>query len=240
MRYISCVSDFEGDVEFEGHVQHFIRQPAINISQSLWHKTYCLCCGECCKNFNTVFSAEEYKEVQRRANEGSEPHKDYCSLAVELPLKVNGVDYHYVEVPPMSPKDPNALMNKRGTAIHCRYIDPQPDGKKFCRIHEYRSVSCGFPHLELRCTQGHTPSLLHVQYGRNWALGCPVDLKLPEYDQETYENDVYWLTRLYEFAESYNIPTMLPQILEIFSKVDVANPPTENIRLENKKHLLKF
>lgn len=239
LRYISCVSDFNGIVEYENEHAQFYKQKGIRISETFWHKDYCTCCGECCGNFNTIFSANEFETVKSMDDE---PHKRAAELAVERKVIVDGQEFSYYEIPTLKSKDEPQIWNKRGTSIQCRFVDPQPDGKtKYCAIHLYRPISCGFPHMELRLnpkSPANMSSLRHIQYGRNHMLGCPVDLKKLEYDESTYNGNLYWLQRLNDFADEYHIPTFLPKVIDYIKTVDWQNPPKEDVIIYNKRTLL--
>lgn len=241
LNYLQYCSDFDGVVEFDDQVVKFKKIKELVISETLWHKDYCLCCGQCCRNYDTIFSEMEFEEVKKLATT-SQAHQEVIDIAIQKNLVVDGQSYIYYMIPPMVAKDSHGIKTFNGKVLNCRWIDLQPDGKKFCRIHDYRTITCGFPHLEFReIGKAHVHSLRHIQFGRNHELGCTVDLTSPEYDKATYDDDFYWLNRLYDFSVQYNIPTLLPKVLDIYKHIDINNPPKEDIVIYNGiKHLVEI
>lgn len=51
-----------------------------------------------------------------------------------------------------------------------------------------------------------------MQFGRNWALRCPVQFGDP--DEESVQVRILWLRRLLATAEDMGINTWLPEILD--------------------------
>jgi hypothetical protein len=114
--------------------------------------------------------------------------------------------------PKDKPKDAlKVTYPNRGTIERCHWLF-EKDGTYRCRIHPMRSITCGMPHLRFFYTDTtHTTSLGLSQYGRNWALQCPVSFG--KVDEQSVFLRTIWLGRLLDTAKDMDIETYLPEIL---------------------------
>ena len=226
IKYASCVCTKPYTLKYAGTEDIIRPVEGCYIRTSMWYADKCLCCGQCCRNYNTIFSDKEYQHLCTLDTPG---HKEYVALQKDCILEVNGVPHVYHEVPHMTSKDSHGIYTNKHTDLNCRWVTLK-DGLKLCRIHTYRTITCGFPHMEFRqSTSSPTSSLFHIQFGRNHQLGCKVDIKAEPYNQETKDDDLYWLHRLHEFTSEYGIETILPAIIECVENVDLNNLPKQDI-----------
>lgn len=231
LHYLNCVSKNNHHLEFVGKSYELTAKSEFGIRPSTFCKDECLSCGQCCRNYDTIMFPTDYDELRRRADDGQEPYQFYLDNCSKLPLLVDGKEFSYFSVPPMTAKDNHDIWCDRHTVLNCRWIFIR-DGKKLCRIHEYRCITCGFPHMELYPNRSNTIGYLgHKQFGRNHQLGCKVDIRKP-LDEATLQDNIYWLTRLNTVADYLGIKTYLPEILDQLGKINVADPPTETIVLK--------
>ena len=235
IHYINCVCLSDSIIEYEG--THIELKPveSVIILPNMWYKDECKCCGQCCRNYNTVFSDDEYSYLKTL---DSDSHREYQRLQLDKVISVDGNDYIYHEVPPMNSKDTHNIYTDNGKALNCRWINLQEDGRKLCKIHTYRTITCGFPHMEFRRQKdSNTGYVGHLQFGRNNQLGCTVDIKAAPYDALTQEDDLYWLRRLDHFSSEYGIETLLPRVIECVENINLTNLPQEAIIISGKRRL---
>lgn len=234
LHYMDCVSKGSYHLEFRDTSYDMIPKDEFILRPSTFCKDECLSCGQCCRNYDTVFFPTDLPELERRKEEKQTPFVYYLDNCDTLPITINGEEKQYLSLRPMNQTDSHDIWCNKHTVLNCRWIFVKDD-KKLCRIHRYRCITCGFPHMELYQNKLHTTGYLgHKQFGRNWQLGCPVDIKRP-LDKETLEDNIYWLTRLQTVADYFGVETYLPEILESLSQVDVDNPPTDSIVFSRSK-----
>ena len=234
LHYMNCVSKNNHHLEFAGSSYELTAKDQFYIQPSTFCKDECLSCGQCCRNYDTIMFPTDIDEINRRAAEGQEPYQFYLDHCEELPLLVDGNEYKYFSVPPMTAQDSHDIWCDRHTVLNCRWIFLK-DGLKLCKIHEYRCITCGFPHMELYANHQNTKGYLgHKQFGRNHQLGCKVDIRRP-LDKETLDDNIYWLTRLQTVADYLGLNTYLPEILSTLYNVDIDNTPKETIILRRSK-----
>lgn len=190
------------------------------LNDSFFQKDDCTMCGKCCPNETTVWTAEGMKRIQDiTPDDFSRWGLDY-GVMFEL---INRVQQQVVDI---NGKEVSFFVSDRDKtrqAFHLEWADrkEQPrchwlfekDGTYRCRIHPVRSVTCGLPHCRFfHSTAIHTTTIGLSQFGRNWALKCPVEFG--DVDEESVQSRILWLERLNATAEDCGIDTFLPEILE--------------------------
>ena len=239
LNYLNSVSKDDHVIEYCGLTYKMEGKSSFGIRPSTFCKDECLSCGQCCRNYDTVMFPSDIPEIRRRAEAGQEPYQFYLDHCDEYSVNIDGRECKFFSVPPMTAKDNHDIWTTNHKVLNCRWIFIK-DNKKLCRIHEYRCITCGFPHMELYYNSDHTVGFLgHKQFGRNHQLLCPVDIRRP-LDKETLEDNIYWLTRLNVVAEYFGINTYLPEILEFLESVDVNNPPAETYFLKKSSQKKLF
>lgn len=228
LHYMNCASKGNHKLSFAGNNYEMTASNEFIIRTSMFFKDECISCGQCCRNYDTIMFPTDLDEIKRKSDAGQEQYKFYLDNCAELPIIVDGKEYKYYSVPPMTSKDSHDIWTNGNTSLNCRWIFLK-DNKKYCRIHEYRCITCGFPHMEMWTNPSRNSGFLgHKQFGRNFRLGCQVDIKRP-LDQETLNDNIYWLERLNIVANYFNIDTYLPEVINFLKTVDVNNPPKYDI-----------
>lgn len=234
LHYMNCVSKENHHLEFAGTSYEMTAKSEFYIQPSTFCKDECLSCGQCCRNYDTIMFPTDYDEIKRRADAGEAPYQFYIENHQKLPITIDGKEFSYLSVAPMTSKDSHDIWCNGHTVLNCRWIFLK-DNLKLCSIHEYRCITCGFPHMELYPNHEGTRGYLgHKQFGRNWQLGCKVDIRR-SLDKETLESNIYWLNRLKIVADYFGINTYLPEILSTLYSIDIDNPPTNTIVLKKPK-----
>lgn len=216
----------------------------IKLSPTFFYSDDCQVCGDCCcVAEDNVYTQHEYDlimnmtEEEFRAEgyifseEGFDP-----SYLVRLKEKVQP-EYHIVngkEVPFYVAKREDVKLTRVHCAPEkadvevprCTWTRRDPDGLTKCSIHPVRSVTCDMPHVRFIYRKGGNLSIGIVQYGRNWAMGCPVTFHAPKDEEEwksNKENRLRKLNHLLKCADDLGVETWLPEIINY-----VENIPYEN------------
>lgn len=189
------------------------------LNDSFFYKDDCVMCGKCCPNETTVWTEEG---LTRIAN--ATPH-DFTKWELDphvLTELLNRVDRKVVNINGkavvfyVSDKDDakdafRLEWPDRKEQPRCHWLF-EKDGTYRCRIHPVRSVTCGMPHCRFfHNANTHTTIIGVSQFGRNWALKCPVEFGPP--DEASVQTRISWLERLYATAEDCGIDTFLPEII---------------------------
>lgn len=202
--------------------EHFGAPPVskVTLNESFFCKDDCHMCGKCCPNETTVWTAEGVKRITNAtSNDFSKWELDY-EVVREIYSRMEGhvVDINGKEVSFfVSAKDkPNEAFRlewpDRKEQPRCHWLF-EKDGTYRCRIHPVRSVTCGMPHCRFfHNANTHTTTIGVSQFGRNWALKCPVEFGA--LDEASTQTRILWLERLHATAEDCGIDTFLPEILD--------------------------
>ena len=193
----------------------------VTLSQNFFLKDDCYMCGRCCPNENTAYTETCFEIIQAvDETEFSKWGLDFSykekllAGSEEKILNVNGKEIKFYS----HPSDKPAVANKvtyedRGTIQRCHWLFQDDAGLYKCRIHPMRSITCGMPHLRFFYNSKNSHTSLGVsQFGRNWALGCPVEFGT--YDEESVQGRIHWLRLLEVAADDLGIETYLPEILD--------------------------
>jgi Fe-S-cluster containining protein len=189
------------------------------INESFFWKDDCTMCGKCCPNETTVWTEEGLGRILGATEEDFTKWGLNFSVICEIASRVNQqvVDINGKEVAfYVSDKDkPNEAFRlewpDRKEQPRCHWLF-EKDGTYRCRIHPVRSVTCGLPHCRFfHSAATHTTTIGVSQFGRNWALKCPVEFGA--FDEASVQTRILWLERLYETAQDCGIDTFLPEIL---------------------------
>ena len=195
----------------------------IRLNYAFFYNDNCQMCGGCDPAESNIFTSSEYEQIKACQDEifieaGLDPA--YLHQLKENLYKstcvINGKEvsiYIYKQ-------EPNELfLPTRGKIIkRCSWCFQDSEKRFKCRIHPVESITCIMPHLRTYHFKGSNKASLGVtQFGRNWALKCPVELTPPKNkDQFEYNksNRIAKLERLHQVGLDLNIPTYLPQVID--------------------------
>lgn len=202
--------------------QPFGTPPAskVVLNDSFFQKDDCTMCGKCCPNETTVWTEEGIKRIYSAKPDDFTKWELDPSVIKEIHermgmhvVDINGKDVGFF----VSDKDkPNEAFRlewpDRKEQPRCHWLF-EKEGTYRCRIHPVRSVTCGMPHCRFfHNVNTHTTTIGLSQFGRNWALKCPVEFG--PVDEASTQTRILWLERLYATAEDCGIDTFLPEILD--------------------------
>ena len=192
------------------------------LNESFFLKDDCKMCGKCCPNETTVWTKEGLDRINSSVPADFERWElDFSSVdEIRSRMKtvvhsINGKNIEFY----VSDRDSNSEAFKlswddRKEQMRCHWLF-EKEGTYRCRIHPVRSVTCGMPHCRFfhsETAHETTTTIAVSQFGRNWALKCPVEFN--EVDEESVQTRILWLQRLNDSANDVGVETYLPEILE--------------------------
>lgn len=202
--------------------QPFGKAPVVRVSlnESFFLKDDCVMCGRCCLNETTAWTDEGMNRIKGATPEDfSKWELDYAVVdEIFQRMTTNTVDINgkavnfYVCGRDKVSEAFKLSWPDRKESPRCHWLF-EKDGTYRCRVHPVRSVTCGMPHCRFfHNEKTHSTSIGVSQYGRNWALKCPVEFG--PVDEASVQSRILWLERLYAVAQDCGINTFLPEILE--------------------------
>ncbi len=234
IEYLGACTKETIHVEMQGFEKTYEALDQFVISPTFFKKDSCNSCGRCCHNFDTVYTQSGYKRIQNADPKVFEqfdlPFENVPKLLDRIVIEtviINGAKYPIY----VSPKDTGKDVIKRPIPKvdgvrsadfrdNCHWLIHRPSGVWHCGIHPVRSITCAMPHSNIiRNNKSNTGTLCHRQYGRNWAMGCPIEFG--EFDMENYQSNIYWLTQLGKAADDLGVKTFLPEVLEFLQCEEV-------------------
>lgn len=208
--YLKRLLKENATIELNGLTHTFTKKDKIVIKGSFFLKDKCSQCGACCKDFGNAYFVTEYDNIT---------DEELKNSLTELPIIINGKDklIYYSRPLPISKL---RIMNVHGRVVRaCRYCVGD-NGKTFCRIHKERGFTCKFPHIRIH--EGKNSASLSLgEYGRNWALKCPIKFKDKSdlINKDELRNRIDFLKDFYEKSKYLELETFLPEIISALEKV---------------------
>lgn len=198
------------------------KRKGVIIQPSFFSSDSCIGCGICCADYDTAYSGNEITMLESAKHEvfkdldlPVENIAKVLTLLEPVSVEVNGNIKTMYHVKEQGSCNHGIYVTGKPNRLQCRWIIERDDGRRHCGIHPIRSVTCGFPHMELfRVGVDKGYSYLGIkQYGRNHQLGCPVQFEQNVFNLEVFEEKLYWLTRLQAICHYLDIPTWLDEII---------------------------
>lgn len=224
----------------------------IKISGTFFYFDDCECCGRCCMCVpeQILLTQTEYDKLMNCSDEAFlewtlPPENLHGIQAAVVPEKhiINGE-----EITLYKDSSPNQMIHnpyKERESQTCKWLFKNPEGLYRCGVHPVRSITCRMPHFKIRYSRG-TVSLGVMQYGRNWAVGCPVSFKEPKTEEEfnmVKADRLATLEYWQKVANDMNCDTYLPEIIDYIKKTTFENYKqmayVDIIKLYNTKSLFK-
>lgn len=248
-QYFHCVST--SPIIFDGqylnglssnHINRTVIGDQINsikLNKNFFLNDTCENCGCCCPPESNVYSKSEYEKILNISSQEIKEHRLDPSYREKLQEKLKQENFIINEkVVPVYvyQLDTNylKLKSKEKEIKRCSWCFNRED-KFMCRIHNLTSITCKMPHLRIFHVNGkHCSSIGISQFGRNWALGCPVVFSEPK-DESQFEynkkNRIDKLQHLNDVGNDLNIETYLPKVIDYIQ---------ENINFNNYKNHLNI
>lgn len=204
----------------------------IKLSSTFFHKDSCISCGCCCLSEAGVYTQTEYNKIMSITKEAIDDYGLDFKF-IEALREGTYAEQHEVNGKQVTIYKCNTAKNemyipgKDKVMPRCRWQWEKRPGLFLCGIHPVRSITCMMPHLKMPYHKNSkSTSLCISQYGRNWALKCPITFSPPATEaefEEIKESRIDKLVHLHTNAIELNIETYLPQIIEYIEKIPFDN-----------------
>lgn len=230
LHYISPVC--KAPIEVDGKI-YDNQAKRLSFSQSFFLIDDCVCCGTCCMCVPEMVVLTEH-EYEKLKNCTDQEFIDYSlpienlhtfrdTIEVESHI-INGKEIKLYKCSQPLQTIHNPYKNRESKT--CHYLFKNDEGLYRCGIHPVRSITCRVPHVRLFCNNKGTVSFAVSQYGRNWAVGCPIKFK--ECDTEEKFNAIKsdriaLLEYLLRVANDLNCDTYLPEMIQYISNATFEN-----------------
>ena len=184
LEYIGRVTKESLEVEIAGHTEVWSPPTKVVISDKFFRSAKCKACGKCCSGISRAFLPEEVDE-QWRIEKG---------IIDQLSVSINGRDALPFWVYFNHSEKCDFLVNSR------------------CSVHSNKPIQCSLTPMYFDKVKDRTRLTKRLP-GRNWRVGCPMELK--EFDYDEFLNwDLVMLKRLRRVAEYLNISSWLPEVID--------------------------
>lgn len=219
LEYLKKVS--KHPITVNNHVLLPYAPDEVILSQSFFFKDNCVMCGKCCPNETTVWTQEGMNRIKcATPRDFSKWELEYSVIdeimqrVVTEVVNINGIDVEFFVSAKDKDKDAyKVAWSDRKQCNRCHWLF-EKDSTYRCRLHPVRSVTCGLPHCRFFYNAKSNRTSIGVsQYGRNWALKCPVDFE-QFVDEQSIESRLLWLKRLNAVADDCRLETYLPEIID--------------------------
>ena len=217
VEYVSRVAREDVRVEEGGKTFDYPHPTQIMLTPMFFRGDGCYRSGHCCRHYTIVWTEEGKQAIEAATPEtyaawnlDYADHEYLKTQLIPMPVVVNGQDRMFWGDPP----EKESIAKKQ--CDHLRFRD----GMSYCNIKPVDSITCEFPHNNIFMVKGIT-YLRKQQFGRNWVLGCPV--KFTGFNYERFRtSDIPLFERLQRIATDLGIATYIPEILDVFDKLDPA------------------
>lgn len=190
-------------------------EKGLRLSPLFWRHYGChLNCAGCCRAFTLNWLPDEWNKTVREY-----PHvKEMGTLET---FSVNGVEANLVTI---YQTDPLVLHDR----LFCTFINPENGA---CGIHRESPFSCKIEMVKFERAKG-TGHILKTKFGRGWAMmkvhgekgaictidEYAVDYLAPEAEDQLFRSDIPALKKMLSWAEHWEIPTYLPELLALIDR----------------------
>lgn len=219
-------------IEIDGRIEARTRR-GFRIGKRFFHSDGCIQCGRCCLGEDHVYTEHEYKRIMNCSDEEFEKenlpvfrlHELQESIEPETHT-INGKEVTvYVH---RCPKTEMYIPAKGCVRETCNWMFEQ-DGLFRCGIHPVVSMTCDIPHLRIFHSDARKSivSISTAQYGRNWAIECPIKF-MPPKDEEEFESikkrKIEKLRSIAACALDLNVlDTYIPEVIEYIESILYEN-----------------
>lgn len=201
------------------------------LNKSLFMVDGCNVCGKCCIHEDLIFLPFEVDEMNKlliaNVELDSSEHlganleniRELVSSLKEITVEVNGKLFVlYKSKLPYK----TYYFEDRGTLNRCHWDIPVAPGKLGCGIHQVSSLTCKFPHVRFNYSKERkTTHVGLMQYGRNWALKCPIKF-VDEFRKETVEQLIFKFKLLAKYCDYFQVDNYCERVIDVLCSVDTV------------------
>ena len=193
----------------------------IQLSRTFFLVDSCSVCSRCCIPEDNIFTLSEYMQVlncdSQTFLDSNLNVDDLHTLQSSIEVETHMVNSKEVPLYTCKHKENLFDLEERGMLDRCNWVR-QVGSNRICGIHPVTSITCKMPHLRFIKRHRCTLSLSMTQYGRNWALGCPIQFRPPTSAKEfemSKQDRIDKLQALKSAADDVNISnTYLPKLIQ--------------------------
>lgn len=177
------------------------------VNESLFYKDSCDVCGKCCIHEDLIFLPFEVDNMKSIIDNDIKIGKEHLGGTVQniaelvdslVPMNVDVNGKNKLLYKSRLPYN-TYYFEDRGTLNRCHWDIPVAPGKLGCGIHLVSSLTCKFPHVRFNYSKDRkTTHIGLMQYGRNWALKCPII-----FDKTFYPETVCSVIGKFELLQKY-------------------------------------
>ena len=228
---------------------------SVILNKSLFYTDSCEICGKCCIAEANVFlpfevdriddillGMEDIDDITHKTNNrGFENIKELRESLKPFTVVVNEREFLLFQ----SKLPPNTYeFSDRGVLKRCHWDLPTGDGRLGCGIHQVSSLTCKMPHTRFLYYKDRRSTYIGtMQYGRNWAMKCPV--KFSNTFSMERVNELLWKFDMLEsYCRYFGIDSYVPDILKLIESVnsekDIEKVCGFNIALSENSHTRKL
>ena len=184
----------------------FMPPVSLQISEGFWQRYGCyLECGACCAAYSMDYLPEEWLTFLSEYKKHVDAHIVRC-------FTINGRERI---IRTFDQKDCQTVHGKDW----CRFLNLENGG---CTIHEYNALSCQVELIKFASVGNRSYIRKQGGYSRGWAMVKVTDGKHgvlcdagPFSKEQFYDNDLKVFWRMKDWADYFEIPTWLPEIIEL-------------------------
>lgn len=228
MQYLRLVS--KGPVVVD-NTEYNLYRSHIRIADTFFYTDDCISCNCCCVTEDNVFTEKEYNIIMNTSHEDfinhGNPPENLDKLKEGLVEEIHIVNGNEIKLYVFK-NHPNKwyVDRKQRECDRCGWIY-EDNGKFLCGIHLVSSITCKMPHMRM-FYNSHSGciSIGISQYGRNWALGCPIKFYEPTTEsqfEDIKQSRISKLLLLDEVAKSMTIETYIPEIVRYVEMCNFSN-----------------
>lgn len=207
---------------------YFRPKNCIKLQKSFFLKDGCNFCGGCDVAEDNVYTPEEYQRILSCPKDEFDfwglDYEDLSVLKSKLREETHDVNGRQIVLYTYKLEPNNLFLPTRDRVIpRCTWSKEFEPGVFKCRIHPVVSLTCDMPHLRFSyVARTATVSLGIQQFGRNWALKCPVVFEEPQDEFqfiEARDSRIRKLKRLDAVCNEFGAETWIPEMLEYINKI---------------------
>jgi len=220
IQYLIPVS--KENIEIDGNiVESHINQ--IVLTKRFFSIDGCNMCGHCCPPEHNTYVQFEYDAIMEFERDGLEklglPVENIDDLRENLKTFEHIINGKVVKLYEFRKKYPLLYLPRKGKEVkRCYWVHKFDDGRIGCGIYPLRSLTCRMPHMRFYYNNRTGHSVISTrEFGRNWALGCEMEFKQPETEQEfiiSKKDRIEKLKYLQKVADELNVDTYVPEIIK--------------------------
>lgn len=181
----------------------------VYISPMLFRSYQCpLGCDWCCPRFSLDFFPFNVERFKSR-------YPELASRLQDVEVLVNG-----------QKRIVTTDLQKDGLVNKCRYVNEE----RRCSIHDENPLSCQIEIIKF-IRRGCRGYLSKQKFGRGWVVrsGTKARCEIGPFNLKQFESDILILKEYQKFAEYFEIPSWLPEIIKILEGINVNSLPKDKI-----------